>query len=382
MMSSGVSFGLADFLQDHGALAVELVRVEGRVLQDVGENVERERHVLLQHLRVIGGALARGIGVEMAADRLDLLGDRAGAAPLGALEGHVLEEMRDAVDLGRLVAGADIDPDAERDGVDGVDAVGGDPQAVRQGGERGRSCRPRLGRARRAWARTKPRHRADIVRQARSIRSRRSNRSASAGGSGRAYAGRALDRVGEFRRMGAGQRDHRRAAVVAGDLGPRRGDADGGVRIDQHAAARHRSRRSSASVCASSTRWPENSRARRAMPARPPARRRSAEALHGVGDRGAVAALQLEQQPLEIARHLDVHARAEARLDGGDRHVAAGKDSGPGCRCDWCRSTSRSIGSPMRAREMAGIDIAEIAGRHAERHRRAPARRAPAAAAK
>ena len=34
----------------------------------------------------------------MAADRLDLLGDRAGAAPLGALERHVFEEMRDAVD--------------------------------------------------------------------------------------------------------------------------------------------------------------------------------------------------------------------------------------------------------------------------------------------
>ena len=36
--------------------------------------------VLLQHLGVIGGLLARGIGVEVAADRLDLLGDVAGAA--------------------------------------------------------------------------------------------------------------------------------------------------------------------------------------------------------------------------------------------------------------------------------------------------------------
>ena len=39
----------------------------------------------------------------MAADRLDLLGDVAGAAPLGALEGHVFEEMRDAVLVVRLV---------------------------------------------------------------------------------------------------------------------------------------------------------------------------------------------------------------------------------------------------------------------------------------
>ena len=53
-------------------------------------------------------------------------------APLGALEGHVLEEMGDAVDLGRLVPRADIDPDAERGGLDRVHAVGGDAEAVRQ----------------------------------------------------------------------------------------------------------------------------------------------------------------------------------------------------------------------------------------------------------
>ena len=38
--------------------------------------------ILFQHLGVIGGMLAGGIGVEMAAHRLDLLGD--GAAPCGA----------------------------------------------------------------------------------------------------------------------------------------------------------------------------------------------------------------------------------------------------------------------------------------------------------
>ena len=67
--------GLADLLQDHGALALHLLRLEGRVLQDVGQDVERQRHILLQHLGVKGRALARGVGVEMAADRLDLLGD-------------------------------------------------------------------------------------------------------------------------------------------------------------------------------------------------------------------------------------------------------------------------------------------------------------------
>ncbi len=124
--------GLADLLQDHRALAFHLVRVEARIQQDVGEDIERQRHVFLQHLGVVGGALARGIGVEVAADRLDLLGDVAGAAPFGALERHVLEEMRGAVYRRRLVPRPDIDPDAERDGVDRVDPVGDHPQSVRQ----------------------------------------------------------------------------------------------------------------------------------------------------------------------------------------------------------------------------------------------------------
>ena len=67
--------GLADLLQYDGALALHLLGLEGRVLQDVGEDVERQRHILLQHLGVKGGAFARGVGVEVAADRLDLLGD-------------------------------------------------------------------------------------------------------------------------------------------------------------------------------------------------------------------------------------------------------------------------------------------------------------------
>src|SRR5258708_2292739 len=151
--------------------------------EDVGEDVERERHILLQHLGVIGRAFARGIGVEVAADRLDLLGDRAGAAPLGALERHVLEEMRSAVDLRRLVAGPDIDPEAERGRIYRIDPVGDDPEPI---GERrllyGHAA-PRFGCVRRAWARTKrataPRSFGRVV-----IRSRLPPIAASAGGTG------------------------------------------------------------------------------------------------------------------------------------------------------------------------------------------------------
>ena len=110
---------LGDLLHHHFLLARQLIGVERRVLQDVGQDVEGQRHVLLQHLGVIGGMVARGVGVDIAADRLDLLGDLARAAPRRALEGHVLEHVRHAVDVGRLVARAGIDPYAHRGGLHG-----------------------------------------------------------------------------------------------------------------------------------------------------------------------------------------------------------------------------------------------------------------------
>src|SRR3546814_3218643 len=47
----GCVVGLADLLQDHRALALQLLLKKGRALQDVGNDVEGERRVLGQHLR-------------------------------------------------------------------------------------------------------------------------------------------------------------------------------------------------------------------------------------------------------------------------------------------------------------------------------------------
>ena len=104
---------LADLLQDHGALPLELLGVESRVLEDVRQNVERQRDVFLEYFCVIGCAFARCVGVKMTANRFNLFGDREGAAAFGSLERHVFEKMRDPIDLRRLVPRADIDPDAQ-----------------------------------------------------------------------------------------------------------------------------------------------------------------------------------------------------------------------------------------------------------------------------
>ena len=96
-MIVGVVARGADLLDDHLLLAIELVLFELRVLQDIGEDIGGERHVFLQHAGEVAGVLHRGRRIEVATDILDGRGNLQRVARLGALEGHVLEHMRDAV---------------------------------------------------------------------------------------------------------------------------------------------------------------------------------------------------------------------------------------------------------------------------------------------
>ena len=134
-----------DLLQDHFALALQLVfRVERR-LQDVGKNIEREANILFQHAGIVGRGFEAGRRIEFAADRLDLFRDGNGRAPCGALERHVLEEMRDAVLVRRFVACPGTNPDPERNRLDVRHVMRHDPQAVgkrRDVGEAARHARP------------------------------------------------------------------------------------------------------------------------------------------------------------------------------------------------------------------------------------------------
>jgi hypothetical protein len=92
-------------LDDHALLAVDLRGLELRVAHHVDEDVERRVAVLGGALDVVGGVLLAGERVELAADRVDLGRDVARRRPaLGALEEHVLREVRDPVRVARLVA--------------------------------------------------------------------------------------------------------------------------------------------------------------------------------------------------------------------------------------------------------------------------------------
>ena len=104
-----------DFFEDDFLLALDVDVVEGGTQDDVGQDVDRDRHVLVEHLHVVARVFLGGERVELAADRIDRLRDVLGRARSGALEQHVLDEMSDAALFVRLVARAARQPDAEAD---------------------------------------------------------------------------------------------------------------------------------------------------------------------------------------------------------------------------------------------------------------------------
>src|SRR5690606_28190845 len=109
---------------------LDLVRPEGRLGQDVAQDLDADVQAVGRQAGVVGGVLAAGEGVHLAPDRVDRLRDLPGRPRGRALEQQVLEEVRGAGQLGRLVPTADADPDAERDRPGSRHPLGHDADAV------------------------------------------------------------------------------------------------------------------------------------------------------------------------------------------------------------------------------------------------------------
>src|SRR5919106_1272014 len=92
-----------DLLQDHLLLGLEIALTDHRALQHVGQVLDGHRKVAIEYAGVEACVLLRGERVQFAADRVERLGDVAGAARLRPLEQEVLEEVTRAADRRRLV---------------------------------------------------------------------------------------------------------------------------------------------------------------------------------------------------------------------------------------------------------------------------------------
>ncbi|GMA96750.1 hypothetical protein GCM10025881_35740 [Pseudolysinimonas kribbensis] len=126
--------GRRELLEDDPAFALELLGVENRRGDHVGQHGHGHRQVDVAHLGVVTGVLLRGQGVVLSAHLVEAHGDVEGRAGRGALEQQMLEEVGGAVGRRLLVARADRDPEADRRALRARHALAEDPHAAREDG--------------------------------------------------------------------------------------------------------------------------------------------------------------------------------------------------------------------------------------------------------
>ncbi len=129
----GIVAGSANLLHDHLLFPRQFVVFEQRVLQDVRQDIGGQHHIILEHAGEIAGVLDGGCSVEIAAHIFDRLGDLERCAAGGALERHVLEQVRYAMLAFALAAGACLDPHPDRGAFEVRHVVGKDHHAVVEG---------------------------------------------------------------------------------------------------------------------------------------------------------------------------------------------------------------------------------------------------------
>ena len=119
-----------DLFEDHLLFALDVVVSEERIADQIGEDVDGERQVLVEDLEVIAGVFLRREGVDLPADRIDLLRYFFCAPSRSALEEHVLDEVRDAGMIGGFVARSARQPDADGDRPNVWHPLGGEADTV------------------------------------------------------------------------------------------------------------------------------------------------------------------------------------------------------------------------------------------------------------
>jgi hypothetical protein len=121
-----------DFLEHHGFLALELVGVEEGMEQDVSEQIDGQREMLVEHLDVEARVLLGGEGVHLPTHRVHGARDVLGGARGRALEDEMLDEMGHPAPALRLVARPRLHPHPDRHRPDVRHPLRDEPDAVGQ----------------------------------------------------------------------------------------------------------------------------------------------------------------------------------------------------------------------------------------------------------
>src|SRR6476661_1162413 len=86
--------------------------------------------MLIENFDVEGGRFTAGKGIHLPAQRIDLPGDLDRRASARALKKHVLDEMREPFLAFCFITRADVDPDADCNGLSGRHMLRHEPHAI------------------------------------------------------------------------------------------------------------------------------------------------------------------------------------------------------------------------------------------------------------
>ena len=143
-----VDFG--HFSQNDIAFAFNGGGFQFGVQQNVTQNFHRLAHIVLEDLGKVHSLFATGVGIEVTAHVLNFDFELLLGAFFRALEGQVLQKVRHAVVLGRLVTRSGVNPDSDRGSLTALDCFGGHAQArVERRDIRGGSSQDIVGECRR-----------------------------------------------------------------------------------------------------------------------------------------------------------------------------------------------------------------------------------------
>src|SRR6266481_1835013 len=119
-----------DFFQDHLAFFFYIFGIELGPQNEIGNDVERNREMLVEHFGVEANLFFGGEGVQHSADGIHLSRNGFRGAPLRAFEDHVLHEMGQAIFFQYFAARAVAHPNADRDGTYVGHCLRNDHQAI------------------------------------------------------------------------------------------------------------------------------------------------------------------------------------------------------------------------------------------------------------
>jgi len=119
-----------DLFEDNLAFFADVVGIETRTENEIGDDIEGDGQVLVEDLGVKANLFLGSESVEHAADGIHLAGDIFGGTAFGAFEDHVLEKVREAVFGRDFAAGTIADPQTDGDGADMLHGLSNDDQSV------------------------------------------------------------------------------------------------------------------------------------------------------------------------------------------------------------------------------------------------------------